>query len=208
MILPLIRWSHNIFSSASFITHDRWCLVNDEIIFCYFPCGSRCGSLPYLLYAVSFFDNKTNDSFAECCMWFFISARTYLTNINNLILQQFSREWLEIFPFSLFTCNLLSLLKFSSKLCFLSLNSALLALALGVYWQYTETKVTVPILVHILEVKLCIAWRKSTDQQLHGKSHSASRRTTSKVDKHFRELLLYYRELQGCFSFFPKICTK
>lgn len=113
---------------------------------------------PALFTAVSFSDNKTNDSFTELCMWFFTTARTYLTSINNLILQQFSREWLEIFPFSLFICNLLSLLKFSSKLCFLSLNSALLALALGVYWQYTETKVMVPILVHILEVKLCITW--------------------------------------------------
>lgn len=95
-MLPLIRWSHNIFSYASFITHDGWCSLNDESVFCFFLVvqGVAACLIYYTLYSS---DNKTNDSFTEFFMWFIITAMTYSTNITNLILLQSSREKLEFF---------------------------------------------------------------------------------------------------------------
>lgn len=58
------------------------------------------------------------------------------------------------------------------------------------------TKVEVPILVCVLGSQ---AWRRSTDQGRQGKSCSATRWIIPKVDKHFRELPVHYREAQAYF---------
>lgn len=139
------------------LIHNTWWMVLTEwwnhILF--FPCGSRCGSLPYLLHAIFFSDNKTNDSFTEFSMWFIIIAMTYLTNINNLILLRFSRERLGVFPFSLFIYKLL--LKFSSKLCPLHICSRQLYLhqLWGGIDNTWEPRSKSPFWC-VLEVKLCI----------------------------------------------------
>lgn len=173
MILPLIRWSHNIFSYASFTTHDGWCSLNDETVFCFFPCGSRCGSLPYLQHAIFFSDNKTNDFFPEFSMWFIITATTYSTHITNLILWRSSREKLEFFHLVYPSRTYSHCSGFHQSFAsFIFGLGGLFISALGRYWQYMGTKVGVPILVCVLVSQ---AWRRSTDQGRYRKSSSATR---------------------------------